>query len=160
MVAEHAEVAVGTIYLRYPNKQALLGGVIRAMQDELASELRTAAQLTGPWRVRFHHIFGSMIRSAADRPEMAAIMGLSSHADLGREQDGHAIRAAIARIVATAQGSGAFLPTPEPDVVASVAYGMVEGAMNHMMSAEGRSPEVYIAALSDAASRWLIPRDG
>ena len=156
MVAKRAGVAVGTIYLRYPNKRALLGGVIRSLEASLADGLLRAAEEDLPWQDRFAHIFGAMVDAVSRSPEVGAIMRLASHAELDHYESGGVIRAAIEQIVTRAQGMGAFRSSISPAIVAAVAYGMVEGVMNHMMSADAEDADAYVAALADAASRWLV----
>ncbi len=154
-VARESGVAVGTIYLRYPNKGSLLAGVVQQLESQLADSLTRAAGQEIPWIDRFPLVFGSMMETVSTTPEMGAIMQLAAHAEFKGHSPGSIIRSAIEQIVTRAQSDGAFRPDVLPSVVAAIAYGMVEGAMGHMMQT-GTWPQVYVIALADAASRWLL----
>jgi AcrR family transcriptional regulator len=60
-VARLAGVGVGTVYRHFPNKDALMGELLRICVGECAEATRAAAELEDPWEA-----FAQMIRGACE----------------------------------------------------------------------------------------------
>lgn len=153
-VAREAGVAVGTLYLRAPTKEALLGRVLEQLEAELARVMEEAAATTPAWADRFPAVFGALLRAVAAMPDLPRLMGLAHH--VGPRGPGP-IRAWIAGFLRAGQAAGALRPM-EPELAAAMAFGLVEGAMAAHAERPGRPAEETVAALADAARRWLLAR--
>jgi AcrR family transcriptional regulator len=65
-VARLAGVGVGTVYRHFPNKDALMGELLRMCVLECTAVTRSAAELEDPWEAFAQMIRGSCERTAAD----------------------------------------------------------------------------------------------
>lgn len=155
-VSKLAGVAVGTIYLRYPNKSALLAGVLDQFEEKFVQALRDPKVHEAPWPTRFQAIFGAMMATAQSSPELPAIMRLTAHGASANFQPGESVRREIADIIRLAQEEEAFRPDIDPTLASAIAYGMVDGAMKHLMFQPETAPQRVIENLAEASARWLM----
>ena len=65
-VARMAGVGVGTVYRHFPNKDALMGELLRMCVLECTAVTRSAAEIEDPWDAFAQMIRGSCERAAAD----------------------------------------------------------------------------------------------
>jgi AcrR family transcriptional regulator len=65
-VARMAGVGVGTVYRHFPNKDALMGELLRMCVLECTAVARSAAEIEDPWDAFAQMIRGSCERAAAD----------------------------------------------------------------------------------------------
>jgi AcrR family transcriptional regulator len=65
-VARLAGVGVGTVYRHFPNKDALMGELLRICVGECAEATRAAAELEDPWEAFAQMIRGACENAAAD----------------------------------------------------------------------------------------------
>ncbi len=160
-VASRAGVAVGTIYLRFATKHDLLVGILSEFEQRFAAAMSAPHIANLPWPDRFTAMFDAIMATAAAHPEVPRIMQLASHAEADSTRPdgfhpGAMIREVIAGIAERAQREQQFRADLSPRVIAAIAYGMVEGAMEEMMREPTPLPEAYVSALADAAARWLL----
>ncbi len=156
-VAKAADVAVGTIYLRYPGKAELLAGVLGEIEDRFAAAMDTPAIWALPWPERFQAVFRANLDLALSDPDLASLMGLAPFA-MGVWRPGDRIRPMIVRHIMAGQASGALRPGFDPQIVAAIAYGMVEGALGELSVNPTAGPDQYLAQLTEAAQGWLLSR--
>lgn len=154
-VAREAGVAVGTLYLRAPTKEALLARVLEEAERELAAEMEAAAESTPAWPDRFGAVFHALLRAVGGMADLPLLMRLAHHAAASQPAGPGPIRAWIAGFIRRGQAVGALRPV-DPELAAAMAFGMVEGAMQvHARYAE--LTEAAVAeALADTARRWLL----
>lgn len=154
-VAAKAGVAVGTVYLRFENKAALLAGVLQQVAEDFVAVMAASAIQARPWRHRLRPLFSSLLAEAQRQSDLPALMALSQHnrVDVGE----NIVLAWIARFIEDGQAAGAFRPMAVGPA-AAMAFGMVQGAMQHML-ATGGSAGPYVEALADAAERWVMAEE-
>ncbi len=155
-VAKDAEVAVGTIYLRYPNKSSLLTGVLDHYEDVFVDAMTNEKVTSIQWPERFSAIFASIMLAANEIDHIGPIMALSSHSHVYGHVRGAKIQSHITKAIEEGQLSGTFHQHIDARIAASMAYNMVDGAMMHMMMNPDVSPDSVIYHLSEACTKWMI----
>lgn len=136
-IAREAGMAVGTVYRFYPNKIALL----RAMHDEL--EAAFVACLVDAWddptphAERLDRVCLALFTLMDERREELRVLSMTT--DVAHEDGrlpGDKVRAQIALMIGGAQAADAF-KGGDPDQLAAMAHGTVEGAMRHWLRTGG-----------------------
>nr|WP_246315477.1 TetR/AcrR family transcriptional regulator [Kineococcus aurantiacus] len=118
-VAEEAGVGVGTVYRRFPDKDALLGGLVTAKYEtllELAE--RAAARPTGREALR-EYLLGAMELRSSDRSLSTAVMRAAPQTAEALELR-ERLWTVIDGVVARAQAEGVVRQGFERDDVAAV----------------------------------------
>ncbi len=155
-VAQDADVAVGTIYLRYPNKSALLTGVLDHYEDVFVNAMSKDQITKIQWPDRFEAMFGSLMETARDIEHIGPIMALSSHSHIHGHIRGAKIRSEIKVNIEKGKNDGVFKSGIDASIAASIAYSMVDGAMMHMMLKPDTDPSLVIGHLCDACTSWMM----
>lgn len=154
-VAKEAGVAVGTIYLRYPGKEELLAGIL----DRVAGRFRDAMEQDRvrmkPFPERFVTIIQTILATAAQQEHLARLMSLASFAPTGDAQRLGQILSGIEWQLRDGIERGELRSDIDLSLTASIAYGMVEGAMQEMAHRSSLGPDVVIQQIADAWTRWL-----
>jgi AcrR family transcriptional regulator len=132
-VAAAAGVGVGTVYRRYPNKDALLDELFEQRIADLAEMAEGSLSHEDPWAA----FTGFLERMAEGFAGDRALEYLVLHSDRGRERTARArdrLQAPVAGLVARAKASGQLRADFEPDdlrmihtMVAAVAHETPEG---------------------------------
>lgn len=156
-VAKKAGVAVGTIYLRYPNKHALLKGVLESYENKFVHAMTNPEIHTDPYPQRFENIFGAILETAANSPELPAVMQLAYHVQIEDWIPGEMVKGAIKTIIAESQEKGDLRQDVSPIHVAAISHGMVEGVMRQMMLTKDDDIKSYVKTLVDVQKSWLMP---
>jgi len=154
-VARDAGVAVGTIYLRYEGKAELLSGVLRAVEQTFCTAMDRPDIWALPFPARFEAVMGAVIEQAMAEEALGRLMALSGFVQQAGGRSGDLVRAAIARQIRDGVETGQLRPTLDPQLVAALAYGMVEGALGELMVNPARGHEAVINELSIACEKWL-----
>jgi AcrR family transcriptional regulator len=154
-IARDADVAVGTIYLRYRGKEDLLAGVLRQIEDGFVAAMEAPAIQSRPWPDRLHLIFRAVIDTALGDPDLAALMALAGYARSDDWRPGDVIRASIARQLCDGIAAGKVDPGCDPELASALAYGMVDGLMTSLGPDLSVRRDEAVRALQTAASRWL-----
>lgn len=68
LIAERAKVAIGTIYLYFPCKDALIDAVYREVEKRLIATLALGEPAGKPVRERFLHLTGELLRYLVANP--------------------------------------------------------------------------------------------
>jgi AcrR family transcriptional regulator len=157
-IARDADVAVGTIYLRYRGKEYLLAGVLRQVENKFVDAMDAGPIKASPWSERLDLIFTAVIDTALADPDLPALMALASHAKSDGWRSGDIVRAAIEHHLNDGMATGHLDPGCEAAVAAALAYGMVEGAMASLGAELPTRREQVVCALQTAASRWLLTK--
>ncbi len=155
-IAKAADVAVGTVYLRYPGKTELLVGVLRQAEQGFAGALDDPALCVIGWPDRFDAIFKAMMDRVLGDPTLPRLMALAPFAMAGGWRPGDIVRASIAVHLDDGLKSGAFREGIDVTVAAAMAHGMVDGAMGLLLAHPEMPPKTATAHLADAARRWLM----
>lgn len=157
-IARDAGVAVGTIYLRYPGKEELLAGIL----DRVATRFRTAmddpAITALPFPERFSAIIHAILSTAAQEEHLARLMSLATFAPAGDAQRLGRILSSIEAHLGDGMARGELRGGLDIPLTASIAYGMVEGAMQHMAKSPQTAPETVVKHLAQAWTDWLSHR--
>lgn len=154
-VARDAGVAVGTIYLRYEGKTALLAAVLSQAEDRYAAAMDTPAIWTTPWPARFRAVFEAVFRTVAEDSLGQRLMPLAPFAQATGWRQGDGIRPAIRRHIAEGQATGALRADIDVAMASAIAFGMVEGAMSEVVANPAASVETAVGHLAGAAEAWL-----
>ena len=151
-IARDAGVAVGTVYLRYSDKGALLAAVLEEAAGDFVAAMERPDIHARPWAERLEPMFAALLAEAARHPDLPALMRLSMQLP---HDPGHLkVRAAIEHFMSGGQAAGAFRQVPVGPA-AAIAHGMVQAAMREAMAGQ-TPPEVLAGLLADAARRWMV----
>ena len=159
-VASMAGVAVGTVYLYFENKNALLYAV-RGHWDEKFLQFLTAPELRAiPHHRRARPLMEACFRMCDQHTEMIQLMGLQPEM-IGewRGKEGGRVEQAVKAFLDEGVAAGSFRPI-DTQAAAALAYGMVEYALLQCYVVEGgQNKQQYLDALVDVFEHWLIPPD-
>jgi AcrR family transcriptional regulator len=160
-VAEQAGVSHATLLHHFPSKVALIGAVLDAVEEELATR-GPAPPFSSPVQA-LHSEFVDAARRLADRPEEFAVSVELLHAArhspavaslTARLYSGW--RQAIREIVEEGQGLGLFRLDVPPEAVAEVVTATLAGiSMTAFSHASGASTDHVLQAAWDGVSSWL-----
>jgi AcrR family transcriptional regulator len=155
-VAKAADVAVGTVYLRYPGKTELLVAVLQQAEQQFVEVLDDPVLRAIGWPDRFDVIFAAMIDRARADPVLPRLMALAPYAMSGGWRPGHAVRASILEHLEEGQKSGALRGDLNAVIAAAMAHGMVEGAMGLLFATPDIDMGSIVSHLAGASRNWLM----
>ena len=155
-VASDAGVAVGTIYLRYQGKAELLGGVLDHVEASFCDAIDTPDVWGAPFPERFHLIIEAILTTAQQETDLARLMALSPYAAKPTAKPEHRILQMIEQHMRDGVARDELRDDLDIALGASMAYGMVDGAMRELMSNPARNPSETVTHIADAYSRWLL----
>ncbi len=106
-IAAHAGVGIGTLYRRFPTKEALMTALVRSRFQEFGVIAAECEHIEDPYDA-----LATSMRRQADAVEgdaafQLAMMNIDSFSWDGIEEDKSALNAILARIIERAQGAGA-----------------------------------------------------
>lgn len=106
-IAAHAGVGIGTLYRRFPTKEALMTALVRSRFQEFAVIAAECEHIEDPYDA-----LATSMRRQADAVEgdaafQLAMMNIDSFSWDGIEEDKSALNAILTRIIERAQASGA-----------------------------------------------------
>jgi AcrR family transcriptional regulator len=119
-IARHAGVGVGTVYRRFPDKDALIDGLFEDRIEELAQLGELALADDDAWGGLVGFMEGAVRMHAADRGLKEIVFGLAK-ADHMREARAR-IEPLIERLVARAQETGELRPDLAPTDIAVLQF--------------------------------------
>ncbi|MBB6555708.1 TetR/AcrR family transcriptional regulator [Nonomuraea rubra] len=145
-VARRAGVGAGTVYRRFPSKEALLAAVVNDRLDRLVDEL--AAPASGDPGAAFFAAFERAVSQVALNKALCESMSSATGISPGVRDR---FLAALAPLLAGAQRSGAV----RPDVTAADVTSLIAGcaAMEHAAATPGRSTAIVLDGLRTAVTK-------
>lgn len=139
MIAQHADVAVGTFYRFYPTKMALLQAMSDTLEEAFVSDMHIAwgARETYPDKIiaLAEALFGTITAHSA---EIGVMQMTAGHRPATSKPLGDSIRAAIAHLYNEGLTRGAF-EKHDPTSFAAAAHGLVDGLMRLYLSEKTQS---------------------
>jgi len=66
-IARHADVGVGTVYRRFPDKDQLIDALFEARMGEILAVATASLEMSDPWEALVHFLEGSMELQVEDR---------------------------------------------------------------------------------------------
>jgi len=156
-VASQADIAVGTVYLYFKNKNDLLYAVKGDWDDQFLQFLAQPELQAIPHHLRTRPLIEACFALCDRHTELIQLMGLQPEMvgnwhDKGTGKVAQVITAFFDEAVA----NGSFRPI-DTQAAAVIAYGMVENALQQCyMVEQGSHRERYIDVLVDALENWLV----
>lgn len=110
-IALHAEVGVGTVYRRFPNKEALIDALFDDQLDGIVALAEEGVAMDDPWDGLEHFLRAALARQAKNRGLKELLLGArmgqpTGCALAGRER----IEPVVRRLVERAQADGSLRP--------------------------------------------------
>jgi AcrR family transcriptional regulator len=153
-IARHAGVGVGTVYRRFPDKEALIGELFDDRIQTLVSRLDDAATISDDWEA-FRAFVATFAQMQAEDRGLKELMFKGDQVgrkDVARDQ----IKPRVGAMIARAQAAGvvrADLATPDMALV-NIMLGTLADA------ARDTDPEVWKRALTIVLDGLVVARDG
>jgi AcrR family transcriptional regulator len=134
MIAQQADVAVGTFYRFYPTKMALL----EAMSDALEEKFVVAMKHAWDGQTKYADKIAALAESLFDTitvhaAEIGVMQMTAGHRPVTSKALGDSIRKAIALHYSEGLNKGAFV-SHNPETFAAAAHGLVEGLMRQYLT--------------------------
>ncbi len=143
LISEQAEVAIGTIYRHFKDKDELVNVLYRTCKTELTSALFGAPEPPAPWRTRFGRIWRRLFQFAQEHPHKIEFLELQLHGDY-LDAESRALEQATAAhlfaFIAEAQADEAMVEMT-PIALLALVYG------------------AFLGVLRASASGWLVIDD-
>jgi AcrR family transcriptional regulator len=108
-IARAADVGVGTVYRRFPDKQRLIDELFDERVDQIINLVETARELDDPWQGLSAFIAGNLELQASDQGLKELMLGNSRATELAQRAQ-RRIGAAVRELVARAHASGQLRP--------------------------------------------------
>jgi AcrR family transcriptional regulator len=108
-IARAAEVGVGTVYRRFPDKQALIDELFDECVDQIIALVDAARALDDPWQGLCAFVAGNLELQAGDQGLKELMLGSSRAGDLAQRAQ-RRIGPAVRELVTRAHASGQLRP--------------------------------------------------
>lgn len=131
-VAAEAGVSVGALYKYFPDKPALLEGVLEMFEQEFSASMAKVHEVPGTHFQKLHVMVEGLFELGASRPYFFWALTSGTHALRGERErsSGDAVRAEIQRFVESGIAAGEFRAV-DTQRMAAIGFGVVETAMQH-----------------------------
>lgn len=154
-VAARAGVGVGTVYRRFPHREALVDALFEHRIDELVVNAEQALALDDPWESIVHLLEGYMELQAGDR-SFGPVVLTDAHGRGGLDRARIKLKPVVDQIVLRAQRAGVlrddFAPTDIPTIILMVSQ--VQNAARDV------APQVWRRQLAIVLDGLRPSRDG
>ena len=158
-IAVRAGVGIGTLYRRFPTKDALIGAVFEEHLEQIASAAEGALELDDAWAAFLGYLSYVVELQATDRG-ISEILGAHLHTEALVARARSRLRPLVQELIARAQASGEL----RPDVVyedVSVLLWTTGRVVDATRDVEPAFWQRYLALLADGlrtASATPLPR--
>lgn len=113
-IARHAGVGVGTVYRRFPDREALIDELLEDKISEIEAIANEAAAMDDPWAGLVHFLDGALEKQIADRGLKQALMVPTRGAERLAAARSR-IEPIIVGVIRRAQEAGSLRPDFEPE---------------------------------------------
>ena len=155
-VAARAGVSVGALYKYFPDKPALLEGVLSHFEAEFVAGMSQARGLEGSHFERLHLMVLGLFSMAAERPYFFWALSSGTHALRGARVfiPGSLVKEEIAQFIQSGVHAGEFR-CADVGLLAVLGYGIVETAMKQCFGPEeqGARREQWVALVEEVLAR-------
>ncbi|MDP3505093.1 MAG: TetR/AcrR family transcriptional regulator [Myxococcales bacterium] len=159
-VAADAGVSIGTLYKYFPDKPALLEGVLLTFEGEFAEAMSHVHEVPGTWFEKLHVMVEGLFSMGADRPYFFWALTSGTHALRGEREfsSGDAVRVEIQRFIGGGVAAGEFREVDVPRM-AAIGFGVVETAMQHCFGPkeQGANREAWARMVEETLARAVRP---
>ena len=108
-LAEAADVAVGTVYRRFPDKESLIGALFAEQIDDIIVQTGAALEIADPWEAMIYFMTTSVQIHADNRGLMELALGTTPDLAPFREASAK-ITPVVEELVARLQAAGVLRP--------------------------------------------------
>lgn len=108
-IARAAEVGVGTVYRRFPDKQQLIDELFDERVDQIIALVEAALELDDPWQGLCAFVAGNLELQAGDQGLKEIMLGTSRAGELAQRAQ-RRIGPAVRELVSRAHASGQLRP--------------------------------------------------
>jgi len=110
-IAAHAEVGVGTVYRRFPNKEVLIDALFDDQLDGIIAVAEAGLAIEDPWDGLVYFLRGAQERQVQNRGLKQLLLGARMASPSGCTIDGRErIEPLVRRLVERAQADGSLRP--------------------------------------------------
>ena len=110
-IAQHAEVGVGTVYRRFPNKEALIDALFDDQVEGIVALAEEGLAIEDPWTGLQHFLEAALERQAKNRGLKELLLGNRMAQSSGCTVDSRErIEPVVRRLVERAQADGSLRP--------------------------------------------------
>ncbi len=159
-VAADAEVSVGALYKYFPDKPALLEGVLLGFEGEFAEAMSHVHEVPGSWFQKLHVMVEGLFALGAERPYFFWALTSGTHALRGEREvsSGDAVRTEIQRFLEGGVAAGEFRHVDVPRM-AAIGFGVVETAMQHCFGPkeQGANRAAWAQMVEETLARAVRP---
>ena len=120
LIAEKAGVGVGTLYSRFPDKQALIDAILIGRIDEIVDDANARIDSDDPGAAFFAFLAHLVEESASKRDLIQALMGAGVEIELAVAASKRNLEEAVSRLLEVAQRAGAVRGDVSSAVVLSL----------------------------------------
>ncbi len=154
-VAKDAEVAVGTIYLRYDGKAELLAAVLQSVETSFCDAMDHPKIWNVGFPDRFPLIMKAVVGHALGEKDLGRLMALAAFADPAKEPASQTIPDMIGRHLSDGVARGELRADLNVPLASRLAHGLVESAIIGLMTDPTLKQKTVLDELVYASSNWL-----
>jgi AcrR family transcriptional regulator len=155
-VAAEAGVSVGALYKYFPDKPALLEGVLDTFELEFSESMAKVHEVPGTSFEKLHVMVEGLFEMGASRPYFFWALTSGTHALRGERErsSGDGVRAEIQRFIEAGIAAGEFRAV-DTHRMAAIGFGVVETAMQHCFGPreQGASRRAWARLVEEVLSR-------
>jgi AcrR family transcriptional regulator len=154
-------VAVGTVFVHFPDKGALLAGTLAEHLDQALG--RALATLPpGGARRRIRHVVGALFRSYARHPALSRVLVKEALFAEGepRKAAQRDVEAFVGRLAEWCAEPGSLRPGLDPGDAAHAVFAAYLAALVEGLANQRPRPERMVARVEQLVAPWFTVKDG